>query len=89
MELLMLEYILLPHQEKFLQSLKSKLKDNFYTIVTGDSGCGKSYAFVSFGENINEVATNQAIIFDSDYINEERDYSAFKKSMTNIKLYKE
>lgn len=82
-------FVLLPHQEKFLQSLDAKIRNNFYTIVTGPSGCGKSFAFKAFENNFKESLSSRVIIFDSDYVNEERDYSAFRKSMTNVKLFKE
>lgn len=82
-------FVLLPHQEKFLQSLDAKIRNNFYTIVTGPSGCGKSFAFKAFEDNFKESLSSRVIIFDSDYVNEERDYSAFRKSMTNVKLFKE
>ena len=84
-----MENSLLPHEEKFLQCLLDKVENNFYTIVIGESGCGKSYTFLAYCKKIEESLSEQAIIFDSDYIDGERDYSAFRKSMTDVKLYKE
>ena len=84
-----MEHILLPHQEKLLQSLEIKIHNSFYIIITGASGCGKSFAFKAFYKKFKSSLSYQVIIFDSDYVNEERDYSAFKRSMTNVKLFKE
>lgn len=84
-----MKYNLLPHQKKFLQNLETKIQNNFYVIVIGPSGCGKSYTFEAYCEKCSELLHNQVIIFDSDYINEERDYSAFKKSMTDVNVFKE
>lgn len=57
------------------------LNNHNFVIVTGNSGCGKSFSFRWICENVATYDYEKILILDSDYFNEEQDYFPFKKAL--------
>lgn len=72
---------LLSHQERFLDALFEKLENNKLIIVTGASGCGKSYCFQWVKNNITNFGFENALILDSDYLGSDQNYTPFKEAI--------
>lgn len=72
---------LLSHQYDFVNMILESLNNHNYAVVTGNSGCGKSFSFRWMCENIATCNYEKILILDSDYFNEEQDYFPFKKAL--------
>jgi hypothetical protein len=70
---------LLPHQEQFLETVVSYLDRNFFIIVKGVSGCGKSHSFKWLQNNSSFYKFDEVLLLDNDNSNEDA-YFPFKKA---------
>jgi len=73
---------LLPHQSKFLDIVFESLKDNRAILITGNSGCGKSYSFRWAKKNIADYGFYDTIILSGSYLEIDRDYAPFISTLS-------
>ncbi len=72
---------LLPHQYEFINDIFKNMENLNYIIVTGESGCGKSYAFQWAAENIEKLGFETTIFLDNDFLTDDQDYFPFKRAV--------
>ena len=75
---------LLPHQLELLSSINSKLYNNRFIVVIGNSGCGKSYSFEYLHRAHENYGFDWTMLLDGDYYSGDRDYSPFKKALFSL-----
>ena len=57
---------LLSHQYDFINMVLESLNNHNFVIVTGNSGCGKSFSFRWICENVATYDYEKILILDSD-----------------------